>query len=154
MRGAALALGPAMALAIALAVVLAASGTALAQKSAGTLRVYNQQPAKCLDPRGSDDCRGDVVHGRVQQFGFCSISTGRATGSSRRTPSPTIATLKWRSSSMRSPQEAEATLRKKLVCSIERKLAENVAYPILSHNFANTCWHPYVKGHVQDENHL
>jgi hypothetical protein len=87
---------------IALAVVLAASGTALAQKSAGTLRVYNQQPAKRLDPGGSHACRGDVVHGGVRQFGFCSISTGRATGSSRRTPSPTIATLKWRSSSMRS----------------------------------------------------
>jgi peptide/nickel transport system substrate-binding protein len=46
----------------------------------------------------------------------------------------------------------DAQLRKKLVCSIERKLAQNVAYPILSHNSANTCWHPYVKGHVQHEN--
>jgi peptide/nickel transport system substrate-binding protein len=51
-------------------------------------------------------------------------------------------------------QEADTTLRKKLVWAIERKLAEDVANPIISHNVSNTCWHPYVKGHVQHENSI
>jgi peptide/nickel transport system substrate-binding protein len=29
---------------------------------------------------------------------------------------------------------------------IERKLAEDVARPIIFHNRAGTCWQPYVKG--------
>ena len=51
-------------------------------------------------------------------------------------------------------QEANCALRKKLVWAIERKLAEDVANPIISHNISNTCWHPHVKGHVQHENSI
>jgi peptide/nickel transport system substrate-binding protein len=36
--------------------------------------------------------------------------------------------------------------RKELVWAIERKLAEDVARPILYHIRAGTCWQPYVKG--------
>jgi peptide/nickel transport system substrate-binding protein len=49
---------------------------------------------------------------------------------------------------------AEIAKRKQLVWAIERKLAEDVANPIISHNVANTCWHPHVKGHVQHENSI
>jgi peptide/nickel transport system substrate-binding protein len=35
-------------------------------------------------------------------------------------------------------QGADSILRKKLVCAIECKLAED---SIISHNIANTCWH-------------
>jgi peptide/nickel transport system substrate-binding protein len=51
-------------------------------------------------------------------------------------------------------QEADIAKRKQLVWAIERKLAEDVANPIISHNVANTCWHPHVKGHVQHENSI
>jgi hypothetical protein len=36
----------------------------------------------------------------------------------------------------------------------EQKLAEDVANPIISHNVANTCWQPHVKGHVQHQNSI
>jgi ABC-type transport system substrate-binding protein len=51
-------------------------------------------------------------------------------------------------------READIAKRKQLVWAIERKLAEDVANPIISHNVANTCWHPYVKGHVQHKNSI
>jgi len=51
-------------------------------------------------------------------------------------------------------QEADSALRKKLVWAIERKLAEDVANPIISHGVSNTCWQPYVKGHVQHANSI
>jgi peptide/nickel transport system substrate-binding protein len=51
-------------------------------------------------------------------------------------------------------QEADPTSRKKLVWAIERKLAEDVANPIISHTISHTCWHPHVKGHVQRENSI
>jgi peptide/nickel transport system substrate-binding protein len=38
--------------------------------------------------------------------------------------------------------------RKKLVWDIERRLAEDVARPVLYHNRSGTCWHPYVKGYT------
>jgi peptide/nickel transport system substrate-binding protein len=43
-------------------------------------------------------------------------------------------------------QEADENKRKKLVWEIERKLAIDVARPIISHQKAATCWHPHVKG--------
>jgi peptide/nickel transport system substrate-binding protein len=38
--------------------------------------------------------------------------------------------------------------RKSLVWEIEKKLAEDVARPILYHSRSGTCWHPYVKGYT------
>jgi peptide/nickel transport system substrate-binding protein len=51
-------------------------------------------------------------------------------------------------------QEANQDKRKQLVWQIERQLAEDVANPIISHNAANTCWLPYLKGRVQHENSI
>ena len=36
--------------------------------------------------------------------------------------------------------------RKQLVWAIERKLAEDGAWPIIFYNRYGTCWQPYVKG--------
>jgi peptide/nickel transport system substrate-binding protein len=46
--------------------------------------------------------------------------------------------------SMQSDQEK----RKKLVWEIEKRLAEDIARPVLYHNRSGTCWHPYVKGYT------
>jgi len=54
----------------------------------------------------------------------------------------------------RQSQEADAGKRKALVWEIERRLAEDVANPIIYHGAANTCWQPRVKGHVQHENSI
>ncbi|HEY6983598.1 ABC transporter substrate-binding protein [Reyranella sp.] len=45
-------------------------------------------------------------------------------------------------------QSAEPDLekRRKLVWEIEKKLAEDVARPVIGHNVANTCWSPKLKG--------
>jgi peptide/nickel transport system substrate-binding protein len=51
-------------------------------------------------------------------------------------------------------QAADVEKRKELVWKIERKLAEDVANPIIFHNFTSQCWHPYVKGHVRHENSI
>ena len=37
---------------------------------------------------------------------------------------------------------------------IERKLALDVARPIIFHNRAATCWHPHVKGVVLHQNSI
>jgi len=42
--------------------------------------------------------------------------------------------------------EADQEKRKKLVWEIDRKLQEDGARPIISHNLAATCWQPQVKG--------
>jgi peptide/nickel transport system substrate-binding protein len=42
--------------------------------------------------------------------------------------------------------EADPGRRKQLVWAIERKLAEDVARPIIFYSRAGTCWQPYVKG--------
>ena len=42
--------------------------------------------------------------------------------------------------------EADQEKRKKLVWQIDRKLQEDGARPIISHNIAATCWQPQVKG--------
>jgi peptide/nickel transport system substrate-binding protein len=44
--------------------------------------------------------------------------------------------------------------RKKLVWEIERKLAEDVARPILYHSRSGTCWQPYVKGYTMMVNSI
>jgi peptide/nickel transport system substrate-binding protein len=42
--------------------------------------------------------------------------------------------------------EADLGRRRQLVWEIERKLAEDVARPIIFYNRYGTCWQPYVKG--------
>ena len=44
--------------------------------------------------------------------------------------------------------------RKELVWEIERKLAEDVARPILYHSRSGTCWQPYVKGYTMMVNSI
>jgi peptide/nickel transport system substrate-binding protein len=44
--------------------------------------------------------------------------------------------------------------RKKLVWEIERKLAEDVARPIVYHSRSGTCWQPYVKGYTMMVNSI
>ncbi len=44
--------------------------------------------------------------------------------------------------------EIDQNKRKQLVWDIERRLAEDVARPVLYHNRSGTCWYPYVKGYV------
>jgi peptide/nickel transport system substrate-binding protein len=48
----------------------------------------------------------------------------------------------------RQSAEPNQEKRKQLVWEIERLLAEDVARPVLYHNRAGTCWHPYVKGYT------
>jgi peptide/nickel transport system substrate-binding protein len=45
-------------------------------------------------------------------------------------------------------READQDKRKKMVWDIERRLAEDVARPVLYHNRSGTCWQPYVKNYV------
>ena len=44
--------------------------------------------------------------------------------------------------------EVNQAKRNIMVFEIERRLAEDVARPILYHNRSGTCWHPYVKGYT------
>jgi peptide/nickel transport system substrate-binding protein len=44
--------------------------------------------------------------------------------------------------------EADQDKRKQIVFDIERRLAEDVARPVLYHNRSGTCWHPHVKGYT------
>ena len=44
--------------------------------------------------------------------------------------------------------EADQEKRKRMVWDIERRLAEDVARPVLYHNRSGTCWQPYVKGYT------
>jgi len=48
--------------------------------------------------------------------------------------------------------EPDAAKRRKLVWEIEKKLAEDVARPMLYHSVSGTCWHPYVKGYTMTVN--
>ncbi|MGE4076658.1 MAG: ABC transporter substrate-binding protein [Reyranella sp.] len=50
--------------------------------------------------------------------------------------------------------ELDRDKRKKLVWEIEKKLAEDVARPILGHNMANTCMAPQLKGVVLQVNSI
>ncbi|TXL82337.1 peptide ABC transporter substrate-binding protein [Vineibacter terrae] len=51
-------------------------------------------------------------------------------------------------------READREKRKKMVWEVERKLVEDVARPIISHNVANTCWQPHLKGLVLQSNSI
>lgn len=42
--------------------------------------------------------------------------------------------------------------RKEIVWQIEKLLVDDGARPIIDHNIAGTCWHPYVKGFVVHDN--
>jgi peptide/nickel transport system substrate-binding protein len=42
-------------------------------------------------------------------------------------------------------QETDVAKRKAMVWDIERKLADDVVRPIIFHDVAAACWHPYVK---------
>ena len=44
--------------------------------------------------------------------------------------------------------EADQDKRKLMVWDIERRLAEDVARPVLYHNRSGTCWQSYVKGYT------
>jgi len=44
--------------------------------------------------------------------------------------------------------EADQEKRKKMVWDIERRLAEDVARPVLYHNRSGTCWQSYVHGYT------
>jgi peptide/nickel transport system substrate-binding protein len=45
----------------------------------------------------------------------------------------------------RQSQEVDIEKRRRMVWEIERKLAEDVARPIIVHDRRGACWHPYVK---------
>jgi peptide/nickel transport system substrate-binding protein len=51
-------------------------------------------------------------------------------------------------------QETDKEKRKKLVWTIEQKLNDDLARPIIFHDRSATCWHPYVKGFVQHQNSI
>jgi peptide/nickel transport system substrate-binding protein len=51
-------------------------------------------------------------------------------------------------------KELDREKRKALVWEVERKLAEAVVRPMIFHNRAATCWHPYVKGIVLHQNSI
>jgi len=51
-------------------------------------------------------------------------------------------------------QEANLTKRKKLVWEVEKKLAEDVARPIILQNVTGLCWHPHVKNFVLHHNSI
>ena len=44
--------------------------------------------------------------------------------------------------------EGDQKKRKQMVWEIEKKLAEDIARPMLYHSVSGTCWHPYVKGYT------
>jgi peptide/nickel transport system substrate-binding protein len=50
--------------------------------------------------------------------------------------------------------EVDRDKRKKLVWEIEKRLADDAARPVISHNVANTCWTPQVKGIVLQSNSI
>jgi hypothetical protein len=54
----------------------------------------------------------------------------------------------------RQSQEADAGKRKALVWEIERKLAEDVANPIVLHAVGYGCRHPHLKGAVLQHNSI
>ena len=52
----------------------------------------------------------------------------------------------------RQSMEFDQDKRRKIVWEIERKLAEDVARPMLYHSVSGTCWRPYVKGYTMTVN--
>jgi peptide/nickel transport system substrate-binding protein len=51
-------------------------------------------------------------------------------------------------------QETDFDKRKKIVWEIERKLAEDLARPIINYQRLATCWQPQVKGFVLHRNSI
>jgi peptide/nickel transport system substrate-binding protein len=51
-------------------------------------------------------------------------------------------------------QEMNVEKRKQLVWGIEKKLNDDLARPIIYHDRAATCWHPYLKGFVAHQNSI
>ncbi len=51
-------------------------------------------------------------------------------------------------------RETDPVKRKQILWQVERKIAEDVARPIILHNRAATCWHPHVKGVTSHNNSL
>jgi peptide/nickel transport system substrate-binding protein len=51
-------------------------------------------------------------------------------------------------------QEMDREKRKKIVWEIERRLAEDLARPIILYDRAATCWQPHVKGFVLHHNSI
>ena len=51
-------------------------------------------------------------------------------------------------------QELDLQKRRKMVWEIERKLAEDLARPIILYDRVATCWQPYVKGFVLHHNSI
>jgi len=51
-------------------------------------------------------------------------------------------------------REFDQKKRKQLVWEIEKKLAEDVARPMLYHSRSGTCWQPYVKGYTVTMNSI
>ncbi len=51
-------------------------------------------------------------------------------------------------------QEWDVEKRKRIVWEIERRLAADVARPVMFHNKAGTCWHAHLKGYVHQENSI
>ena len=54
----------------------------------------------------------------------------------------------------RQSQETDHATRRKLVWEVERKLAEDVARPIIYQGITGLCWHPHVKNFVLHHNSL
>jgi ABC-type transport system substrate-binding protein len=52
----------------------------------------------------------------------------------------------------RQSKEVDLAKRRALVWEVERKLALDVARPVILHNVRGTCWHPHVKGFVLHRN--
>jgi peptide/nickel transport system substrate-binding protein len=51
-------------------------------------------------------------------------------------------------------RETDLPRRRSMVWDVERKLAEDVARPIIMQNVAGLCWQPYVKGFVLHHNSI
>jgi peptide/nickel transport system substrate-binding protein len=51
-------------------------------------------------------------------------------------------------------EEADVDKRKKIVWEIERRLAEDLARPIIDYQRSATCWQPQVKGFVLHQNSI
>ena len=51
-------------------------------------------------------------------------------------------------------QETDVDARKKIVWEIERRLAEDLARPIIDYQRSATCWQPQVKGFVLHQNSI
>lgn len=51
-------------------------------------------------------------------------------------------------------READLAKRRSLVWEVEKRLAEDVARPIIAQGIAGVCWQPYVKGFVLHHNGL